>query len=101
MRVQVQPLRVQVMEFTPEKIALIAAAIAVVFWPQIWPAIQRFTPQRSAAPAPAAGGNRPRVITELLQLQDEARALGKPAAADLIGSAIVELVSAPKPGAKK
>ena len=98
---QVQPLQVQVMEFTPEKIALIAAAIAVVFWPQIWPAIQRFTSQRSAAPAPAAGANRSRVVTDLLRLQDSARALGKPAAADLIGSAIVELVSETKPGAKK
>lgn len=90
------------MEFTPEKIALIAAALAVVFWPQIWPLVQRFTAQRQAAPqAPAAGANRSRVVTDLLRLQDSSRALGKPAAADLIGAAIVELVSEAKPGGKK
>ena len=90
------------MEFTPEKVALIAAALCVVFWPQVWPIVQRFTAQRQESQkAPVVGASRSLVVTELLRLQDSARTLGKPAAADLIGSAIVEIVSEAKPGAKK
>lgn len=98
-----QPVQVRQMNLTPDKIVLIGAAVAVLFWPQIWPIVQRLMGKATAGGTPAvpvapvAGPSRSATVTELLALQDIARALGKPAAADLIGQAVVDLVSDAKP----
>ena len=89
------------MQLTPENMALLAVGAALIFWPQVQPFVKSFLGKKPAGGKPAvpAGPGRPAAVTELLALQDVARSLGKPKAADLIGSAIVEIVT--DAGAKK
>ena len=80
------------MTLTPEKIAVVAAAAAVVFWPQLRMVWERA--RLAGGKAAAAGGpDRDRTIQTLLTTQDAARDLGSSKAADLIGQAIVQLVT--------
>lgn len=87
-----------------EKIALIAAAVAVVFWPQIAAAAKHLRGAASAwgasTPTPA-GPSRSGVVVQLLDIQSSLEADGKANAAKLVGQAVVELVSAPKPQVKR
>lgn len=84
------------MSLSPENVALIAAGAALIFWPQISPMLKQFKMPAGGKPAEPAGTDRTAAVGELLKLQDVSRALGKPKAADLIGSAIVEIVTEAK-----
>lgn len=91
---------------TPDKIALVAGAAAVIFWPQIAAGFRRLkeaVPAGVASPPPAGPG-RSNVVVQLLDLQAATEAAGNAKAAGLIGQAVVELVAgspAPKLGAKR
>lgn len=83
------------MPLSPENMALLAVGAALLFWPQISPMIKTLLGRVPAGGKTAvpAGPGRSVAVTELLVLQDTARALGKPKAAELIGAAIVDIVS--------
>lgn len=93
------------MELTPDKLLIVAAAGAVVFWPQIVDAVKRFrgnVPGGGVAADPA-GPSASDVVVRLLDLQAAIEAAGNAKAAGLVGQAVVEMVSGKPPaaGAKK
>ena len=94
-----------IVELTPDKLLIVAAAGAVVFWPQIVDAVKRFrgTVPGGGVAADPAGPSASDVVVRLLDLQAAIEAAGNARAAGLVGQAVVEMVSGKPPaaGAKK
>ena len=87
-----------------EQLALVAAALAVVFWPQIQATFEHLRQGAAARMPPApGGGGRARWVATVLALQDELAASGRDKAANLAGQLVVEIVAgqASAEGAKK
>lgn len=83
------------MNLSPEQIGLIAVAAAVLFWPKIAPMLKSFAKKATEASPMAddpSTASRSVVVVELLKLQDAAKRLAKPKAAELIAAAIVEII---------
>jgi hypothetical protein len=92
------------------KILLIAAAVAVVFYPQIMEFVKGFL---HPSPAPAAtvsavqsrpvGSDRASWLADLMSLQRVLEANGQAKAADMLSAVMVEIIgmSDPKGGVKK
>lgn len=75
-----------------EQMALVAAALAVVFWPQLQAYAQTFRHAVVPRMAPPSGGRAAWVAT-VLALQDELAAAGRDKAATLAGQLVVEIVA--------
>ena len=87
-----------------EQIAILAAGLAVVFWPQIQSQLEHLRQGTAARMPPApGGGGRSRWVPMVLALQDELTAAGQSKAAAMAGQLVVEIIggAAPPPGAKK
>lgn len=77
-------------QLTLPQMLAIAAALAVVFWPQIKEVLARVP--AAGVPKPAAGpGRRSPLVVQLLDMQDAVRAIN-PRAADLLGQAAVLMI---------
>jgi hypothetical protein len=88
----------------PEQLALVTAALAVVFWPQIQATFEHLRQGAAARmPLPPGGGGRAQWVATVLALQDQLTAAGRDKAAALAGQLVVEIVSGQTatPGAKK
>ena len=84
------------MQLNAMQIAAVAAAVVVMFWPQIAPMLRGVAAKVKPAggtSAEPAGPDRSAWVTQLLSLQEATRAYGNPKAAALIGQAVVDLVS--------
>jgi hypothetical protein len=88
-----------------EQIAMVAAGLAVVFWPQIQAQFEHLRQGAAARmpPAPGGGGGRAQWVPMVLALQDELDAAGRGKAAAIAGQLVVEIIggTTPTPGAKK
>jgi len=86
-----------------EQLALAAAAVAILFWPQIQSQLSHL--RRGAVPgmAPPSDGGRSQWVAQLLALQEALAAAGRDKAAAQAGQLVVEIVSGqgPQAGAKK
>ena len=77
-------------QLTLPQMLAIAAALAVVFWPQVKDVLARIP--AAGGPKTAAGpGRRSPLVVELLDMQDAVKAIN-PRAADLLGQAAVLLI---------
>lgn len=79
------------MQLTPDKIAAIAVAAVVVFWPQLRQLVERVRATAGGV-HPAGGYPRSAIVQTLLTTQEAVRERGATKAADLIGQAVVELI---------
>jgi hypothetical protein len=90
-----------------EQIAIIAAGLAVVFWPQIQAQFEHLRQGAAARmpppPGGGGGGGRAQWVPMVLALQDQLTAAGQAKAANLAGQLVVEIIGgqSPTPGAKK
>lgn len=92
-----------------EKLLLVAAAAAVVFFPQIKAAFLSLKPVSPTEPAgsPSApksrpvGSERADWVVDLLSLQKVLEANGQGDAASLVSQAAVKIIGAPAGGGKK
>jgi hypothetical protein len=87
-----------------EQLAIVAAGLAVVFWPQIQAQFEHLRQGAAARmPPPPGGGGRAQWVPMVLALQDQLTAAGQAKAANLAGQLVVEIIggTAPTPGAKK
>ena len=87
-----------------EQMALVAAAAAVVFWPQLQAAFESLRHASVPRTAPVHGGGRAQWVPTVLALQDDLAAAGRDKAAAMAGQLAVELLTGgntPAPGAKK
>jgi hypothetical protein len=86
-----------------QQLALAAAAVAVMFWPQIQAQLANLRQGAVPRTAPTSGGGRSQWVPTVLALQDELTAAGQAKAAAMAGQLVVEIISGPTPttGAKK
>jgi len=91
-----------------EQLALAAAAVAVMFWPQIQAQLASLhlgAVPRTAPPSGGSGvaGGRSQWVPMVLALQDQLTAAGQTKAAAMAGQLVVEIIggTTPPPGAKK
>ena len=87
-----------------EQMAMVAAAAAVMFWPQLQAAFESIRHASVPRTAPVPGGGRAQWVPVVLSLQDDLVAAGHAKAAAMAGQLAVELLTGgttPTPGAKK
>ena len=86
-----------------EQMAMVAAAAAVMFWPQLQAAFQSIRQTSVPRTAPVPGGGRAQWVPAVLALQDDLVAAGHAKAAAMAGPLAVELLTGTTPttGAKK
>lgn len=92
------------MQLTPTQMLAVAAAVAVVFWPQIWPVVQGFLNRPAPlAPSPtkptsSVVGSEPAAwVADLFAMKAVLEANGQSEAAGLVSQAIVKVIAAPVP----
>lgn len=87
-----------------QQLAIVGAAVALVFGPQLVEAAKAIVRHRGADPAAGTVFDRSAAVATLLRLQGQMSAAGLAGAADLAGRLLVELVTegkAPPAGGKK
>lgn len=84
------------MQLSPQQWLAVGAAAAFIMWPQIKAAYERAASSPAAGKPKPGGGDRPAIVSDVLDLQDAAKRLGNPKAAELLGQAAVSLIEAKK-----
>ena len=87
------------MQINPTTLALVAAGVGLIFFPQLKTLLSglaaRGGRQDASAPTPAARPKRSEMLVEILDLQDKAESMGITVASEELGKAAIAIIGGP------